>query len=146
MRHVAPLPTSTSMTNEPASPFFNAHHAPVGAFSTFTLGFPGPKGGLGLELGGPANESVFIGLETHEGGSYEALPFFANSASAAKRYDVAADAPQEPQGRVRAFPAGAITRDFGAACDTWRAGDLVVRDLFPASSLSPTPRRRTRRR
>ena len=123
------------MTNKPLSHLFNAHHAPVGAFSTFTLGFPGPKGGLGLELGGPANENIFVGLETHEGGTYEALPFFENSASAAKRYDVAADAP-EAEGRVRAFPTGAITRDFGAACDTWRAGDLVFTIYSP---IKPVP-------
>ena len=53
-----------------ANQLFNAHHSPVGAFATFTLGFPGAKGGLGLELGGPADENIFIGVETREGGSY----------------------------------------------------------------------------
>jgi hypothetical protein len=28
--------------------FFNAHHSPVGAFASFTLGFPGASGGLEL--------------------------------------------------------------------------------------------------
>ena len=121
--------------NTSQTPFFNAHHAPVGAFATFTLGFPGSKGGLGLELGGPANESVFIGVETREGGDYEALPFFTSSADSAKRYDVSADA-SPVQGLVRAFPDGAISRDFGVACDTWRAGDLSFTIYSP---IKPVP-------
>ncbi|MBB5326360.1 hypothetical protein HNQ34_003513, partial [Anoxybacillus tepidamans] len=30
----------------PKNMFFNAHHSPVGAFASFTLGFPGKSGGL----------------------------------------------------------------------------------------------------
>ena len=123
--------------NTKETPFFNAHHAPVGAFATFTLGFPGSKGGLGLELGGPANESVFIGIETTEGEAYEALPFFTSSADSAKRYDVSADAPPA-QGLVRAFPTTAITREFGVASDTWRAGDLSFTIYSPIKSV-PDP-------
>jgi hypothetical protein len=117
---------------------YNAHHSPIGAFATFTLGFPGPKGGLGVELGGPADENIFIGVEAAEGGGYEALPFFATSADAAKRYDVAGnEAPR--QGRVRAFPDERISREFGAACDTWRAGDLSFTIYSPIKPV-PDPR------
>mgnify|MGYP005838772085 CR=1 FL=1 len=42
--------------------YFNAHHSPIGAFASFTLGYRGAKGGLGLELGKPADENVFIGV------------------------------------------------------------------------------------
>ncbi len=118
---------------------FNAHHSPVGAFATFTLGFPGPKGGLGLELGGPADENIFIGVETADGGTFEALPFFATSADAAKRYDVSGDeAPR--QGLVRAFAPERISREFGAACDTWRAGDMTFAIYSPIKPV-PDPRR-----
>ena len=44
--------------------FFNAHHSPIGAFASFTLGFPGKNGGLGLELGRPAEQNVYIGCES----------------------------------------------------------------------------------
>ena len=44
--------------------FFNAHHSPMGAFASFTLGCRGAKGGLGLELSKPADQNIFIGLET----------------------------------------------------------------------------------
>jgi len=29
--------------------FFNARHSPIGAFASFTLGFKGSSGGLGLD-------------------------------------------------------------------------------------------------
>jgi len=117
---------------------FNAHHSPVGAFASFTFGFPGAKGGLGLELGGPANESVFVGLEKRSGSGYEALPFFASSADSAKRYDVAADAPLK-QGMVAAFDIKKISRAFGIGCDTWSAGDLTF-SVYSAPKPVPDPR------
>ena len=117
---------------------FNAHHSPVGAFASFTLGFPGAKGGLGLELGGPANESVFVGLEKRSGNGFEALPFFASSADSAKRYDVAADAPLK-QGMVEAFDPKTISRAFGIGCDTWSAGDLTF-SVYSAPKPVPDPR------
>lgn len=109
---------------KPRDIFFNAMHAPIGAHATFTLGCPGAKGGLGLERGGPANESVYIGVETRAGGSYEALPFFGGADDESKRYDHSGgDA--GGAGLVRPFPASKITRDFNLATDTWAAGDLT---------------------
>lgn len=55
--------------------FYNAHHAPIGAFASFTLGYKGAKGGLGLELGKPADQNVYIGLQACDGEHYQALPF-----------------------------------------------------------------------
>jgi hypothetical protein len=119
--------------------FFNAMHAPVGAFATFTLGYRGPSGGLGLELGGPAGENVFVGVEKTSGPGYEALPFFANSADASKRYDVAGD-DSVPQGLVKPFPDSKIQRDFSLGSDTWSAGDLTF-SIFSAPKKVPDPER-----
>ncbi|AHC22608.1 glycoside hydrolase family 52 protein [Paenibacillus sp. FSL M7-0802] len=55
--------------------FFNAHHSPIGAFASFTLGFPGANGGLDLELGQSPAKNIFIVMETEVPGKYEALPF-----------------------------------------------------------------------
>ncbi len=117
--------------------FFNAHHAPVGAFATFTLGFPGPKGGLGLELGHPAGENIFIGVERRDGHGYDALPFFASSADSARRYDVGASAPTK-LGKVRPFPTARIRREFSLGSDTWRTGDLTFSIYAPPKS-APDP-------
>lgn len=117
--------------------FFNAHHSPVGAFASFTLGYPGAKGGLGLELGGPANESIFVGLENARGGGYQALPFFESSADSSKRYDVDSNAVLK-QGRVKPFPQKQISRTFGMGSDTWAAGDLTF-SIFSAPKAVPDP-------
>ncbi|MFC7558718.1 glycoside hydrolase family 52 protein [Paenibacillus farraposensis] len=59
----------------PEKLFYNTQHSPIGAFSSFTLGFKGNRGGLGLELDKPADENVYIGLQSRDGSVYEALPF-----------------------------------------------------------------------
>ncbi len=106
--------------------FFNAHHSPIGAFSSFTLGFKGSSGGLGIELGRPANQNIFIGVEARDGSQYEALPFFVESEDESRRYDVekcreeGADIPL-----IRQFPCDSIKRDFSLTSDTWTAGDMT---------------------
>ncbi len=126
----------------PTNLFFNAHHAPIGAFASFTLGAPGASGGLGLELGKPADQNVFVGLETREGSTFEFLPFFKSDDAAEeerKRYEVeqANQAMPQWQGAVTtAFPAEAIRRDFHAATDTWTAGDLTFTLYSP---VRPVP-------
>ncbi len=122
--------------------FFNAHHAPIGAFASFTLGCRGAKGGLGLELGGPADENVYIGVETRAGGRYEALPFYQAGEDEAKRYDVESEDGQKAAGEapVKPFDAQAIQRDFHASLDAWKAGDLTMIVYSPVMSV-PDPRR-----
>lgn len=119
----------------PSGSFFNAHHSPIGAFASLTLGFPGPSGGLGLELGGPPKESVFIGLENPSGKGFKALPFFGSSADSEKRYDVAADAPLQ-QGLVRPFPKNRIRRKFSIGTDTWQVDDLTFSIFSPPKSVA----------
>lgn len=123
-----------------ASFFFNAHHAPMGAFATFTLGEAGAKGGLGLELGKPADQNVFIGLETLQPGRFEALPFTAQTADERARYDVEATptAAAAPGAQVVPFARDAIRREFRLGSDTWKAGDLTFRILSPVRGI-PDP-------
>ena len=54
--------------------FFNTQHSPIGAFASFTLGAKGAKGGLGLELGKPSDQNIFIGIADAK--SITCLPFF----------------------------------------------------------------------
>jgi len=119
--------------------FYNAHHSPIGAFASFTLGFPGAKGGLGLELGKPADENVFIGFESKKGKYYEALPFFDHGVDEAARYDVEKEQSKaNPEGVIIPYEASAITRDFQLGTDTWQAGDLTFRIYSPVRSI-PDP-------
>lgn len=118
--------------------FYNAHHSPIGAFCSLTLGQEGPMGGLGLELSGPANEPLHIGLETLEGGSYRALPFFAYRTERAEDYDVEGLAEFTRPQKVTAFGPDEITRKMGPSIDRWVAGDLTFRLISPITSI-PEP-------
>src|SRR3954466_13028531 len=62
----------------PTPPFegninFNAQHAPMGAFMSFTCGQFGTGGGIGLEIGRPANQNLYIGIKTGDRRSPAAL-------------------------------------------------------------------------
>lgn len=103
--------------------FFNACHAPIGAHSSFTLGCLGRNGGLGLEKGGPADENVYIGLESRSGNGYDAFPFFEGAEDESWRYDHAKKKlKQEPF--VKSISHASIKREFSLGTDTWRSGDM----------------------
>jgi hypothetical protein len=125
--------------------FFNAFHAPIGAHASFTLGCIGQKGGLGLELGGPSNENLFIGVETRKGGEYEALPFFRGAGDEAARYDHATAATRKAKhtSALASFDLKAIRRAYELGTDTWTAGDLTLTIYSPVVS-APDPERSSR--
>lgn len=118
--------------------FYNAHHSPVGAFATLTLGMKGARGGLGLELAGPANEAVYVGLEEPDGGRYRALPFHDVVENRAEDYDVEGLSEFTRLPSVTLFADQEIQRTFGASIDEWRAGDLTFRLISPVRSV-PDP-------
>ncbi|MFP4540859.1 MAG: glycoside hydrolase family 52 protein [Opitutales bacterium] len=120
---------------------FNAHHSPVGAFASFTLGQPGASGGFGLELGDPARQSLYIGAERREQpGTFEALPFFAET-DPSKNLEAFV---MEDQGDVRRtaellpIPWERIERRYKTCTDTWQAGDLTFTLYSPTWKL-PEP-------
>jgi hypothetical protein len=92
---------------------FNAHHSPIGAYATFTLGAPGHLGGFAIEAGLPPSQDVVIGARSADG-TPEALPFHADA-------------------RIRALTPA---RRFGVTEDAWEAGDVSLRILTP---LRPVP-------
>jgi xylan 1,4-beta-xylosidase len=116
--------------------FFNAHHSPVGAFASFTLGMKGSRGGFGLELTGPANEAVYIGIEdVSTPGKYQTLPFYGETTSAAADYDVEGNNDQTVASALNHFADSEISREFGAGIDQWKAGDLTFRIISPPKKL-----------
>lgn len=119
--------------------FFNAFHSPLGAHSSFTLGCQGEKGGFGLELGQPANQNIYIGLESRKGDCYEALPFFAGAEDATACFNLDNAAPTENGRRaVKTFSSNKITRNFQLGSDAWQAGDLSFTIFSPVES-APEP-------
>ena len=107
--------------------FFNAHHSPIGAFSSFTLGFYGDGGGLDLELGRSPRKNVYIGVESlDQEGIYQALPFFDAADDESKRYDIENMDPNPDKARiVLPFSKDTIERDYQLGTDSWKAGDLT---------------------
>ncbi|RRJ64171.1 beta-xylosidase [Paenibacillus oralis] len=125
--------------------FFNAHHSPVGAFASFTLGYPGKSGGFDLELGSPPNQNIYIGLQEDGQERYRALPFFGEGQDERDRYTTEEDensgegqhsVQKHDSGIIAAFARGEITRKFGVATDEWQAGDLTFRLYSP---FGPVP-------
>ncbi|RYG26764.1 beta-xylosidase [bacterium] len=120
--------------------FFNAHHSPIGAFASLTLGQPGAKGGLGLELGGPADRAVYVGVEERdEPGRFRALPFYGEAQTQdAEDYDVEGLGDFHRAAALQPFTESSISRTLGASVDEWRAGDLTFRIVSPVRSV-PDP-------
>lgn len=106
--------------------FFNAHHSPIGAYASFTLGYPGGSGGFDLEMARPPGQNVFIGVESRDGKVFQALPFFGSVEDESKRYDVEkTDDTGGAKRRVVPFAREEVSRDFRLSTDTWSAGDLT---------------------
>ena len=121
--HAATLLASNADTSAgftPTNAFFNAHHSPIGAYSTFTLGYPGANGGFGIEQNLPGTQSVFVGVLRDSVAA--GLPFF--------------DTATEPA--LTAYPQSAITRDFRVASDAFSTADFSFTLYSPVRSV-PDP-------
>ncbi|XEC97090.1 glycoside hydrolase family 52 protein [Paenibacillus tarimensis] len=116
--------------------FFNAHHAPIGAFSSFTLGFPGACGGFDLERGAPPDQKVYIGVQNEDGTGYDAFPFFSGGTDESLRYTATQEKEQAKQDLVRPIPLERITREFAAGTDSLHSG-IMSFTLY--SQVRPVP-------
>ncbi|MGB8451580.1 MAG: glycoside hydrolase family 52 protein [Anaerocolumna sp.] len=116
---------------------FNANHSPIGAFAGFTLGYPGAKGGPGMETTGPVDTNVYIGAERREGNSFQAFPFFDKAVDESRRFDVE-KATEDVKGYFDAFRAEDIKRTFTACTDIWESGDVKF-ELYNQVCSVPDP-------
>jgi hypothetical protein len=120
--------------------FFNAFHAPLGAHSSFTLGCKGKSGGLGLEMGTPACENVYIGLMNRDDNDYSLLPFYQDDDDESLRYDQ--DLKKDfttARSTIHPFKDEDIRRAFQTGTDSWKAGDLECTILSsPFSAPDPS--------
>lgn len=117
--------------------FFNAHHSPIGAFTSLTLGYRGSCGGLGIELAGPANQNVYIGLQKNDGEDFEMLPFYGDAINQKQNFD-STENPSISKRNIKPFDEASIKRDFRLCSDTWIAGDLTFTIYSPVRSI-PDP-------
>lgn len=110
---------------------FHTHHAPLGAFSTFTVGLVGSPGGYGYALRGPARQNVYVGFRSATG-VWHLLPFFLPPKSYEGAFTGELTTIPPPKDIEVLTPAN-YRRTLGWASDTWRAADT----RFGFSLLSP---------
>ena len=136
------MPTSTQ--NFPKNPNFNAQHSPIGAFMSFTCGHAGSGGGIGIEIGKPAAQNLFVGVKQgarRESGTLRCLPFLksASGTNAAANYDVEKAAQQAAADRsYDIYSADEIRREYGWATDKWVTPDFSFTIYTPFDSV-PKP-------
>src|SRR5262249_25058538 len=118
---------------------FNAQHSPAGAFMSFTCGHFGTGGGIGVEIGKPASQNLFIGVKQgrrHARGAIRCLPFVrSNPVPGAVHYDVEH---AHPAPDVETYSPSEISRRYGWASDTWEAPDLSFSVYTPFGAI-PEP-------
>ena len=98
---------------------FNAQHSPMGAFMSFTCGNFGTRGGIGLQIGQPGDQEVFIGFkegDRHSDATLKCLPFYIGAVSrAADAFLVEQAGPSEQNVKPDAVPFkdGEFERSYG---------------------------------
>ncbi len=118
---------------------FNAHHSPVGAFSSFTLGYPGPSGGFGCELGKPADQHIFIGYESaSERGVFNTFPFYEESSDAEEDFVLEDQGDHLEKAKLRCIETSEIEREFTPCIDRWAHNEFEFTIFSPTHAI-PNP-------
>ena len=123
---------------------FNAQHSPMGAFMSFTCGNHGTRGGIGLQIGQPGDQELFVGFkdgDRYSGNTLKCLPFYVGAVSrAADAFLVEQAGPSEQNVKPDAepFKDGEFERSYGWATDEWRADGLTFTVYSPFGSI-PDP-------
>jgi hypothetical protein len=123
---------------------FNAQHSPMGAFMSFTCGNFGSRGGIGLEIGSPGNQDIYVGVKPggrSSAGQLRCLPFYRGAtAQGAESYLVeqAGPAEQNVQPKIVPYTAAEIVRQYGWASDRWQTRDFSFAIFTPFGEI-PDP-------
>ena len=107
---------------------FHAHHSPMGAHASFTIGMFGANGGMALEKGSPGDQSVFIGYRS-DSGKTRLFPFYENLTNDAERFSQAGSLEEQ---ETREFSPDEIKRNYQWSTDQFIAPgiDLKIRTPF----------------
>ena len=122
---------------------FNAQHAPMGAFMSFTCGCPDAAGGIGVEIGKPAGQNIFVGVKQGDRTAdtpIRCLPFFRDAgaeASAASNYDVENPNVARAMRGLETISLADIQRRYGWASDSWTLPETPGAPGFTFRVLTP---------
>lgn len=125
---------------------FNAQHCPMGAFTSFTCGHFGTRGGIAAQIGRPANQDLFIGIK--DGPRYadlplKCLPFFrttkgGGAGAADFMVEQAGPAEQHVAPNVIPYERSQVQRYYGWATDRWVTDDFTFTIYTPFGEI-PDP-------
>lgn len=113
---------------------FHAHHSPVGAHASFTLGMFGANGGMALEKGSPADQSIFVGYRS-ESGLTKLFPFYENLVNDAERFS---QDDSKKEAKTVEFKESEIQRNYQWATDQFIAPGIDFKIRTPFFSI-PDP-------
>ena len=123
---------------------FNAQHSPMGAFMSFTCGHFNTRGGIGIEIGKPAEQNIYVGVKDGDRKSpspIHCLPFFRPGSELhvpALSYEVDHHVPPAVHHSLKLYTAEQVHRSFGWATDSWKTPDFKFSVYTPFSSI-PQP-------
>jgi hypothetical protein len=123
---------------------FNAQHSPMGAFMSFTCGNFGTRGGIGLQIGQPGDQEVFIGFkdgDRYSDATLKCLPFYTaavNRSADAFLVEQAGPAEQNVKPDAAPFKDDEFSRSYGWASDQWAAEGLSFTVYSPFGAI-PDP-------
>ena len=106
---------------------FHAHHSPMGAHASFTLGMFGANGGMALEKGEPADQSIFIGYRS-ESGLTRLFPFYENLVNDAERFS---QGDSQNEARTVEFRDDEIQRNYQWSTDQFVAPGIDFKIKTP---------------
>ncbi len=118
---------------------YNVQHSPVGAFSSFTIGHFGTKGGPATQVGKPGNCNVYIGYQ-YLGKSLKVFPFYEGAADRRSDFEVEAHSEQKDASpKMEAIAESEITRELNWASDSWTSGPISLCLWSPFQTI-PDPK------
>jgi xylan 1,4-beta-xylosidase len=116
----------------------------MGAYMSFTCGHFNSGGGIGIELGKPASQNLYIGVKDGRRASPQpirCLPFFKGGSELhvpASSYEIEESVLAEPRQSLQTYGADQIRRFFGWGSDTWQTPDFKFTVYSPFSPI-PEP-------
>jgi hypothetical protein len=116
----------------------------MGAFMSFTCGNFGTRGGIGLQIGQPGDQEVFIGFkdgDRYSDATLKCLPFYTaavNRSADAFLVEQAGPAEQNVKPDAVPFKDDEFSRSYGWASDQWAAEGLTFTVYSPFGAI-PDP-------
>ncbi len=111
---------------------------------SFTCGHFGSGGGIGIELGKPASQNLYIGVKDGRrasAGPIRCLPFFKGGSELhvpASSYEIEESVLAAPRQSLQTYGADQIRRSFGWGSDAWQTPDFKFTVYSPFSPI-PEP-------